>query len=223
MDDAKWERWGAVGGILFVVMVVVSAFLPGSPPTTSDPTKDMVKFVVDKGDELRVAGYLGALAAVPFFVFVASLWRLLRRAEGGTPHLTVTAALGGAFTGVIGALGGVLLAVLPIVGVKTLGPGGVRAFYILATCVGFLTLFGVAIIVLASSVIFIRSRVMPVAFGWFGILVGLIALVGGAASVSTRDVIFGFGFAGFLLASLWVLILCVLMFRTTPEPVPAAA
>jgi len=41
MDDSKWERWGALGGILFVVMVVVAAFLPGSPPTTNDPTGDV--------------------------------------------------------------------------------------------------------------------------------------------------------------------------------------
>src|SRR5262249_55220165 len=127
MDDSKWERWGALGGILFVVMVVVSAFLPGSPPKLTDSTADMVKFVADKDDQLRLAGYLSAWATVPFFWFFGSLWRLLRRAEGGEPRLTVMAALGGGFAAVIGALGGVMLATLPIIGVKTLGPNGVRA------------------------------------------------------------------------------------------------
>ena len=29
MDDRNWERWGALGGILFVVLVAVTALLPG--------------------------------------------------------------------------------------------------------------------------------------------------------------------------------------------------
>src|SRR5262249_24610327 len=161
---------------------------------TSDSTRDMVNFVRDNGDQIRVAGYLGALATVPFFWFLASLWRRLRRAEGGAPRLTVMAALGGAFGGVFGALSGILLALLLLVGVSTLGPGGVRAFYILATCVGFTTLFGIAITILASSVVFLRSRDMPVVFGWFGILVAVVALVGGGASVTTKDAIFTIGF-----------------------------
>jgi hypothetical protein len=217
MDDSKWERWGALGGILFVVMVVVAAFLPGSPPATNDPTGDMVKFIADKGDQIRYAGYVGALATVPFFWFLGSLWRLLRRAEGGEPRLTVMATLGGVFAGVIGALGGVMLATLPIIGVKTLGPGGVRAFYIFITCFGFTALFGIAIVALASSVVFLRYRAMPTVFGWFGILVAVVALIGGAAAVSTRDAVFTLGFAGFLLASLWVLVLSVLMLRSAPE------
>jgi len=24
MDDSKWERWGALGGVLFVVLVIAS-------------------------------------------------------------------------------------------------------------------------------------------------------------------------------------------------------
>ena len=217
MDDSKWERWGALGGILFVVLVLTSALLPGSPPTTSDPTSDMVKFVADKGDELRYAGYLGAVAVVPFFWFLASLWRMLRRDEGGAPRLTVMAALGGAFAAFFGALGGILLAVMPIIGVKTLGAAGVRTFYIMATCVGFLTLFGVATLILASSIVFLRSRAMPTVVGWYGVLAAVVALVGGAATVSTRDAIFTVGFISFLLATLWLLIVSILMLRRAPE------
>jgi len=217
MDDSKWERWGALGGIVFVVMVVVAAFLPGSPPTTNDPASDMVKFVADKGDELRLAGYLGALALIPFAWFLASLWRLLRRAEGGAPRLTVMAIVGGAFAAVIGALGGILLAVLPIVGVKSLGAANTRMLYILATNVGFLTLFGVATLALAASVVFLRSRILPVLVGWLGILATLFALVGGYATVSTRDAIFTCGFIAFLLASLWLVIVSIFMFREAPE------
>ena len=65
MDDSKWERWGALGGILFVIMVLVSVFLPGSPPKTSDSAAKIVKFFADNGDEIRWAGYIGLLAHHP--------------------------------------------------------------------------------------------------------------------------------------------------------------
>jgi len=29
MDDSKWERWSALGGILFVVLILVGGVSPG--------------------------------------------------------------------------------------------------------------------------------------------------------------------------------------------------
>ena len=216
MDDSKWERWGALGGILFVVLILASAFLPGSPPKTSDSTTEMAKFIVDKGDELRIAGYLGAIAVVPFFWFLASLWRLLRRDEGGAPRLAVMAALGGAFAANVGAVGGIVLALLPMVRFS-LDRDLLRVLYILATNIAFLALFGIATLVLSASVVFIRSRGMPVWLGYLGVVAGLVALIGGGATVSTNDTLFTFGLIGFLLASLWLVILSIFMLRQAPE------
>src|SRR5262249_11764299 len=159
-------------------------------PKTSDSAAKIAKWVVDHDNKIRYAGYLGAIATVPFLWWMSSLWRMLRRAEGGSPRLTVMAGLGAAFTTVFGALGGVLLAVLPIVGVKDLGPTGTRTFYILATDVGILALIGVAVLTAASSAVVFRSRVLPVAVGWLGALVAVVALVGAYATVSTSDTIF---------------------------------
>ena len=220
MDDSKWERWGALGGILFVILVLASAFLPGSPPKTSDPTSDMAKFILDKSDEIRIAGYLGAVAAVPFFWFLASLWRLLRRGEGGTPRLTVMAALGGGFAAVVGAIGGIVLAVLPLVR-SSLTPGLLRTLYILATSLAFTALFGIAAFVLSASAVFLRSRVMPIWLGGLGVVAGIVALIGAGATVSTNDTLFTFGFIGFVLATLWILIVSIMMLSRAPEGSPA--
>jgi hypothetical protein len=222
MDDAKWERWGALGGIVFVILVLASAFLPGSPPMTSDPTSEMAKFVVDKGDEIRIAGYLGAVAVLPFFWFLASIWRLLRRGEGGTPRLTVMAALGGAFAATVGAVGGIVLALLPMVR-SSLTPGLLRTLFILSTNIAFMALFGIATLVLSASVVFIRSRVMPVWLGYLGVVAGVVELVGGGATVSTNDTLFTIGFIGFLLATLWILLLSIFMLRSEPARAAAAA
>ena len=216
MDDSRWERWGALGGIVFAILTVAAALLPGSPPNTSDSTADMVKFVVDKGDEIRIAGYLGAIAVLPFFWFLGSLWRLLRRDEGGAPRLAVMAALGGVFAAVVAALGGIMLALLVLVR-SSLTPGLLRTLYVLASNVAFTALFGIAALVLSASVVFLRSRTMPVWLGALGVLAGLVALVGGGVTVSTNDTLFAFGIIGFLLATLWVVILSILMLRHAPE------
>jgi len=83
--------------------------------------------------------------------------------------------------------------------------------------IAYLSLFGIATLVLSASVIFIRSRGMPVWLGYFGILVALLALIGGGATVSANDTLFNIGVVAFLLSSLWIVILSVCMLRSAPE------
>ena len=72
MDDSKWERWSALGGVLFVVLILVAGFLPGSPPKTSDSAGKIANFITDKNDEVRWAAYIGALGSVAlFFLWLA--------------------------------------------------------------------------------------------------------------------------------------------------------
>jgi len=230
MDDRKWERWGALGGILFAILVSVAALLPGTPPKPNDSVGKVAKWVADNGDQIRVAGYAGALAIVPFFWWLGSLWRMLRRAEGGSPRLTVAVALGAVYTAAAAALSGIILALLPIMGAKTLG-ANLRTFYLLGNNIGFSALFGVAVITGGASIVFLRSRVMPALVGWLGVLVAIAALVGAAGSVSTKDLFVTVGFIAYMGATLWVLIVSILMFMRAPavadEPAtgtaPAAA
>lgn len=221
MDDRRWERLGALGGVVFVVMMLVTAFLPGDPPATGDPPSEVVRWIVDHGDEIRWAGYLGALAVLPLFWWVGSLWRLLRRAEGGTPRLAVTAVLGVSFAAVAGAVSGVMLAVLATSAARGLDEVQLQVLYLLATDVGFVSLFGIAAFVGASSIVFVRSRAMPAALGWFGLAVSAVAVVAGYGAVSTRDALMVVAFLAYLGAMLWVLVTSILMFRSGREPAPS--
>jgi hypothetical protein len=230
VDDSKWERWGALGGILFVVLVAVSAFLPGSPPKPSDSTAKIVKFVADNGGALRWAAFIGALAVVPLFWWLGSVWRVMRRGEGGTPRLAVGALGGAIFAAVMATLAGILLAVLPIVGVRIIPHQEIRFFFILSSNIGFATEFGVAVFVGAFSLVIMRSRVLPPMLGWLGALLALITLVGGATVATTRDAIFDVAFVGFLGFLIWVLAVSILMLRgagseraPAPAPTPAAS
>jgi hypothetical protein len=224
MDDSRWERWSALGGILFVALVLASAFLPGSPPKPGDSAAKIAKFVTDKGDEIRWAGYLGALAAVPLFWFAGGVWRLLRRAEGGNPRLTVVAVLGIGFAVLAGAVGGIILGALGILGVS--GSGGVgltRFFYVLSFNVGALTSFGAAVFVGAFSIIIVRSSVLPTLMGWLGALVAILFLVGGAVVASTRDAFFTISFVSFIAFAIWILVVSGLMLRGPSREAVASA
>jgi hypothetical protein len=223
MNDRKWERWSALGGILFVALILASAFLPGSPPKTGDSAAKIAKFVADERDEIRWAGYLAGLAILPLFWFAGAVWRLMRRAEGDNPRLTVVAALGVGFAALMGALGGIILGVLGILGVAgSGGASGTKFFYVLSANVGVATSFGAAVFVGALSVVMIRTGVLPRALGWIGALIAVLFTVGGAVVASTRDVFFDLSFAGFLAFSIWLIVVSVLMFMAAGRE-PAAS
>ena len=209
-----------------MILVLASAFLPGSPPKPSDSALKIAHFVRDNDDALRWAAYLSALAALPLLWWTGAIWRMMRRAEGGAPRLAVVALGGIIFSGVMSVIGGIVLGAVAIYGAGRLGPSGTRFFYILSGCIGSAALFGIALFVGAVSGAVIRTGMLPRALGWFGALVALVALRGGTGVASTRDVYFDLALAAYMGASLWVLITSGLMLagRGAPrDPVPASA
>jgi hypothetical protein len=225
VDDSKWERWGGLGGILFVVLVVISAMLPGSPPKTSDSATKIANFVNDNRDAIRWASFLGALGTIALFWFLGTVWRVLRRAEGGNPRLAVMAVLGATFAAVMGAIGAITLSVMGITGVQ--GSGGktlTRFFYVLSTNLGIGTVVGIAVFLGAFSAVILRTGVFPRWLGWIGALIALVAIVASAATASTRDALGVLGFVTFLTFMVWMLVVSVMIVRGTgSEPVSSAA
>ena len=136
----------------------------------------------------------------------------------------MVAITGAVFASVMGAIGGIVLGAIAIAGVAgTGGQASTRFIYILATNLGLAVAFGMAVFVAAFSVVILRTGVFPKWLGWFGALIGLVAVVSGAAVASTRDVFFGLSFGAFVGFSLWLLIISVMMFRGTGAEAPASA
>jgi hypothetical protein len=219
VDDSKWERWGALGGILFVVLVAVSAILPGSPPKTSDSADKIAKFITDNDDSIRWAAYLGGLAVIALFWWLGSVWRLMRRGEGGSPMLTVTALGGAVFASTMATIGAVTLAVIPVIGTHTFDHPQIRIFYILSSNLAVATEFGAAVFVGAFSLLIIRRRVLPPIMGWLGLIVAALGIVGGPVVASTRDAFFYLAFAGFVSFLVWTLVVSILMLLRPTEVV----
>jgi hypothetical protein len=216
VEERSSDRSLALAGIVFVVLILIAGFLPGSPPKTSDSAAKIAKFVTDKNDELRWAGFVGALGSIVLLGWMGAVWRLLRRAEGASPRLTVAAVLGAGLAAALFNVGGVLMSAVAIIGVPRIGATGVQFFYVFATNLAAAGGFGIALLVGAFSTVIIETGVLPRVMGWFGALVALVLIVAAGSVASTRDVFFVLGFIGYIGFALWVLVISVMMFRAVP-------
>jgi bifunctional non-homologous end joining protein LigD len=68
----RWERLGALSGVLFVVVVIASFFTPDTPGA-DDPTAEIVSSVADDRTGLILSAYLGFIATLLFLAQMGGL------------------------------------------------------------------------------------------------------------------------------------------------------
>jgi hypothetical protein len=208
MNDAKFEKWGALAGLVFVVLAVIGAFIAGSPPKVSDSNSKIVEFVRDNKDALKIGAYLAGLGIVFFLFFLGVVWTRLNRAEGGSGRLAGTSAMAGVATVAIAAVG------FGINAYGALHPEESPTTYRLATVVFGVLSFAALVFVEAAAIVILRTKFLPAWLGWAGMLSALLWLVGGAAVATERDAIFVIGFVAFVVWAVWVAVFSVMLFRT---------
>jgi hypothetical protein len=212
VDERGTERSLALAGMVGVVLLAASALIQGSLPKPDDPVGKIAKFLVDKSDEIRWAGFVGALGSIVLLGWLGAVWRLMRRAEGGEPMLAVAAAGGAVFAVAVINASAVLLSVMAIVGPATLG-NDTRTLYLFTNNLIALGAMGLALFTGAFATVIIHSGVLPRALGWIGGLVALVLLASGGGIASTRDVFVYCAFVGFVTFFVWTLVVSVLMYR----------
>jgi hypothetical protein len=234
MDDSlKWERYSALGGgILFIVLVIASIVIPGSTPMASDSQTKILNYFRDHKDSIELAAFIGGLATIPILWWAGSLWARLRRAEGGQPRLALIAVLGLVLGGAGQLMSGAVLSTVAL-RLTDIGANSVRFFFVLGTGAAAAGSVGLAVLVLATSVLVFRTGVFPKWVGWLGAIDAIAFIVASYSVASTSSTIAAFGFASFILWAIWLLALSIIMFRgheparapvaparaPTPEPV----
>jgi hypothetical protein len=179
---------------------------------------------VDHGDDIKWAGFIGALASVAIFFWLGSVWRLLRRAEGGVPRLAVVALAGVVLGSAIGVASGLVTSTMALRGVA--GTGGLAAtkfFYTLSWVLTAASAIGIAVFVSAFSIAIIRTGILPKILGWFGELVALVLLVGSASIASEDDTLMVVVLVGLTGALIFVLAASILMLLATNKASGAPA
>lgn len=182
MSQRSWQRWSPLAGAVFVALMVIGFAIAGSSP---DPDASNAKIASYLGDHSKLdkntIAYFILLAASLFLIgFFATLRSRLVQAEGGIGRFGAL-AFGAGIASTVFLVTAISLFISPVfaaddAGKNLLDPGIYRItqevgyeIWVASAVVG-------ALAVWATSVVVLRTGILPRWFGWFGVVVGIISL-----------------------------------------------
>ena len=186
--DRSWL--GALAGIVFLVLAIVSFAVGGEPPDIDKPAQEIVDFYVDKKDMAFLGAILEGIAATLFIFFAGYLRSVLRDVEGGRGFLSAVMFAGA----IIFATGLAIDATLTFALAETaedIDPTAVQAVAAIWHNDFVPFAVGVQIFTLALGLLLLRGGVVPKWLGWVAIVLALIAVtpIGFAAFIGTAILI----------------------------------
>jgi Domain of unknown function (DUF4386) len=200
----RWESWLPISGIVFVVLVLIAILVAGDDP--GDTNREIIEYYQDDGNrntQFTIFVLLG-LGALLFLVFLASLRTALRRAEG-EPGTFSAFAFGAGVTSaaLLLAANASFVAIAEATGDDDfrLDPNQARLTENIGYTLFVSSLAAAGLMIVAASIVAIRTGVFPSWLAWVGLVIALALIVVGFAFVP----LFG------LLA--WVLVVSVLLLR----------
>jgi hypothetical protein len=204
VEDSRSERFGALGGVVFVVLDVAVAVLGGEPPATNAGRSAVASYYADKGPAIEAGLWLFGLACVALIWWFGSLWRRMAHSEAGAARLAVVSLVGLALAGAL-SLASASASAAVALGVDDAGDD-LLVFHALAVVLLAASGFGVAAHLLATSVLGARTGTLS----WWVVGVGVLSAVGFLCSAvfgaaGSNDVSSAVGVVGFALWCVWIL------------------
>jgi hypothetical protein len=217
-----WERWAAGTGVAYVVFAIIGFFFVPDPPQPSTSNEGLLAYFSTKTEELSFQVFFFALAGISFLWFIGTLAGALRRAEEGPTGLAAVAVAAGATANAVFLAGMVCWSALAASADSILDQGVARGLYDLGRYAYTLSGVPAAAFVLAVSVGTLRTRFLPYAVGWAGLLLALVLVLDVAAATIGDDDDFGptgsYGVITFLLFLAWTFVTSLfLVQRISPQ------
>ncbi len=217
-QPSRWERAALASGIVFAVLQIVAivfatVFLLSKLPPVGAPLPAWAEALVQIPTmTVSIANYL-LLLPVPFFLlFLGGLVGVLRRLEGGSGTLAVS-ALGAGIAMAMTWPFGILIAGLSS---DIVADGGdlatAWALDGMAPLSLALSAFPRTVLLVATSLLLLGSRLAPRWIGWLGLVLALVSFIG-TAMLLVGDV-FPVLALGTLIFDLWILALSVSLVRS---------
>lgn len=178
MSTTTIARFGAISGIVYA-LAFIPAYLLGTPDA---PSAGQVGGYFDEAaDFLFAHETLMVLVFFAFLWFLSALYGLLRSAEGEGRFFS-TAALAGGITFVsVCSVGLAAEALVPAAALRfgEAGLGSELALYSLTLAVSLyhFSAVGTAVMIAATSLLAIRTGVLPSWFGWLGLAAAVVAVL----------------------------------------------
>ncbi|MBI4259164.1 MAG: hypothetical protein HY658_01235 [Actinobacteria bacterium] len=206
MNDHRWERAAAAGGLVFTILFVAGGLLFADQPGRDATAREFSSFLADAGNRNRteVAALLWGLAGVSLLWFTGTLRAHLRLAEGGPGRISGVAFGGGVALAVLLLASGASFAAVP--GSIDYYPRlqadawSAATFFSLSFWLFSAAGVGAAVLVAATSVLTFRAGAFPRWVGWAGFAVALASLFS----------LFGWPF---LAVPAWLVVVSVLLVR----------
>ena len=212
-------RIGGIAGIVFVVLVVATFFLPETPDA-DDRTLEIARQVKEDRDGLIAGIYISGIASALFLFFTAGLWARLRAGEPerGASVVTLLAGLGSSIIIIIGSM--VLYALIDAAD-DGREPAAIRALFELSDPlfigIGFTTIAFYAGVALSAR----AGRTLPAPLYWLAAILAVlftVALLGLFSEDDDGGVLGGIFFLGLLINFVWILATSIVMLRGPAVP-----
>ncbi len=216
-EGASGPRGAAVGGVMFVLLSVTSAFLPGAPPATDASAAKIAAYFRDHAGAVKAQQFIGGLGVIALLWWFGSLWRMMSRAEGERPRLSVVAAASLVAGVTLAMLSGALTAAAAI-RIGSIGEGS-QLLWTLSMVVISTAGFCISTFLVAVCLLNHRTGIAPAWTNYLGGAAALAFLVGSLGSATDANAVNVFNFVAFLAWSVWIVAVSVSMWRRTPARV----
>ncbi len=206
------EKYGALAGIVFVVLNIIGSVLMGSPPASDDSNDKILQWFVDKDSGIKTATFLGALSVIFMLWFLGTLWRHMSKAEGGNPRVSVVSAAGLIGSGALWTASAAIQAAVAM-RIDTDGAGASGFMYGLSGV--FMAAAGafVATHLLATNLLALRTKWLPSWHAGIGLLAGVGFVISSAGTMTDSGGLMAVGMISFLVWALWIILTSVQMYR----------
>ncbi|HEY6318078.1 MAG TPA: hypothetical protein VI462_09360 [Acidimicrobiia bacterium] len=213
MTEEKSVRLCALAGLAFVILIIVSGpILQGSSPSVTDSAAKIYHYIATHVGDLKASAALAAFAMAAVLVWLAAHFSSLRKAEGGRSGFAV-AALGGGILATAATVVQSAIQATTALRVHNLGPSGAQFFYTLYQFLTGALLVGLAILVGASALVFLRSGLHARWFGYVSAVLAVVNLVGIVGVGYTNGAAQGFMGIGVALSGIWILAISIILLR----------
>jgi hypothetical protein len=221
MNKMGLDRLAAGGGIVAVVLFIVSSFITGTPPKVTDSAAKMTSFFVNHHRSGLIGSVLFGLGLVAMVGFVGMLASAVRR-SGQDRYAAITLAAAVIAGGL--ATAGTVLTTGLYYDIALKDPTLVRPLYTLSFMFTVMIGFPTAVWMTAAAIGSMRTQLFPRWYGVFSLVAALVSLVSGGALAHSGfySPSGGYTLIAFFVFAAWTVVTSSLLL-TREETAPATA
>jgi hypothetical protein len=221
MYNVHMQRSAGWSGIVFIVLAIVGAILPGAPPPGTETGQSLVAYLDAHRSAWLFGGWLVFPQTVFFVWFVVGLRNYLQGAPAGDDTLPLYALIGGILSAGVALIAGGIQIALGFVPAADLGPNVVKALYVVWLIAGTPLIFmPTTVLTFASGHCLRRQASAPKWLAAVSYVTAIVCALATLTAFSNTGAMSPSGIAGyvpFFVLVIWVVSTSVVLVRSKVE------